>query len=312
MRILITGGAGCLGSNLVEHWLPKGHEIAVIDNFATGKRDVVPDVAGLTVVEGDIADSETVRKLFQDFTPDVVIHAAASYKNPDEWHEDIATNVLGAANVAKAAEWQKVKRVVNFQTSLCYGRPAHTPVPPSHPMSPFTCYGITKTAGEQLLLLSSVKVTSLRLANITGPRLAIGPIPTFYKRLKAGQNCFCTESSRDFMDMSDFLEFMDVAIEPGAPCGLYNLGTGEAHSVKEIYDIVREHLGLPPENVRVEPVGPDDVAVMALDASESERVFGWKPKVSFREAIKRQLFWYNQHGVTDVFSHLSITPKKSG
>jgi UDP-glucose 4-epimerase len=310
MRILITGGAGCLGSNLIEHWLPQGHEISVIDNFATGKREVVPDVHGLTVVEGSVADPDLVEQVFETFRPEVVAHAAASYKDPDDWQEDSATNVVGSAIVAKAAARHGVGRVINLQTSLCYGRPQQVPVPRFHALAPFTSYGITKTAGEQLMMLSSVPTVSLRLANVTGPRLAIGPIPTFYKRLKAGQGCFCTDSARDFLDMEDFLHFMDLAIQENAPTGVFNLGTGEAHSVKEIYEIVREHLGLAPDSVRVEPVGADDVAVMMLDSSETEAAFGWKARHSFPETIKRQLAWYDQHGVTDVFSHLKTPVAK--
>jgi nucleoside-diphosphate-sugar epimerase len=311
MRILITGGAGCLGSNLIEHWLPQSHRITVIDNFATGKREVVPEVQGLTVVEGSVADAGLVEQVFKEFRPEVVIHAAASYKDPDDWQEDSRTNVLGSAIIAKAAARHGAKRVINFQTSLCYGRPAQIPVPRSHVLAPFTSYGITKTAGEQLIMLSTVPTVSVRLANVTGPRLAIGPIPTFYKRLKAGQACFCTESSRDFLDMQDFLHFMDLAIKDNVPVGVFNLGTGEAHSVKEIYEIVREHVGLPPDDVRVEPVGADDVPVMTLDSSKTEEAFGWKARHPFRATIKRQLAWYDQHGVTDVFSHLKAPAAKS-
>ena len=310
MRILITGGAGCLGSNLIEHWIPQGHKIAVIDNFATGKREVVPEIPGLSVSEGSVADANLVEGVFGSFRPDIVVHAAASYKNPDDWQEDSATNVVGSVIVAKAAARHGAGRVINFQTSLCYGRPSQLPVPRSHALAPFTSYGITKTAGEQLMMLSAVPTVSLRLANVTGPRLAIGPIPTFYKRLKAGQGCFCTESSRDFLDMEDFLRFMDLAIKESAPTGVFNLGTGEAHSVKEIYEVVREHLGLSPDKVRAEPVGADDVAVMMLDSSETEAAFGWKARHSFRETIQRQLAWYDQHGVSDVFSHLKMPVAK--
>jgi len=310
VRILITGGAGCLGSNLIEHWIPQGHKIAVIDNFATGKREVVPEIPGLSVSEGSVADANLVEGVFGSFRPDIVVHAAASYKNPDDWQEDSATNVVGSVIVAKAAARHGAGRVINFQTSLCYGRPSQLPVPRSHALAPFTSYGITKTAGEQLMMLSAVPTVSLRLANVTGPRLAIGPIPTFYKRLKAGQGCFCTESSRDFLDMEDFLRFMDLAIKESAPTGVFNLGTGEAHSVKEIYEVVREHLGLSPDKVRAEPVGADDVAVMMLDSSETEAAFGWKARHSFRETIQRQLAWYDQHGVSDVFSHLKMPVAK--
>lgn len=310
MRILITGGAGCLGSNLIEHWLPQGHEIFVIDNFATGKREVVPELTGLNVKEGSIADDALVNECFSLFKPDVVVHAAAAYKDPDDWVEDALTNVIGSAHVARAAKLHGVKRLINFQTALCYGRPRQLPIQASDATAPFTSYGITKTAGEQFMMLSGVPTLSLRIANVTGPRLAIGPIPTFYKRLKAGQNCFCSDTSRDFLDMSDFLSFMDPAIQADAPTGIFNLASGEAHSIKEIFDLVTDYLGLGAKEVPVVPPAADDVPVVSLDASETFRVFGWKAQIGFAETIRRQLAWYDAHGVTDVFSHLKSSPAK--
>ena len=310
MRILITGGAGCLGSNLIEHWLPKGHEIFVIDNFVTGKRDVVPSMPGLTVRDGTVADEGLVTECFAAFKPDVVVHSAAAYKDPDDWIEDSRTNVIGSANVAKAAKVQGVGRLINFQTALCYGRPQQLPIPNTHPTAPFTSYGITKTAGEQFMLLSGVPTLTLRIANVTGPRLAIGPIPTFYKRLKAGQNCFCSDASRDFLDMSDFLAFMDLAIKLNAPTGTFNIASGEAHSIKEIFDLVSEYLGLGCMEVPVVPPAADDVPVVSLDASETQRIFGWIAKVGFADTIRRQLQWYDEYGISDVFSHLKAPVAK--
>jgi UDP-glucose 4-epimerase len=310
MRILITGGAGCLGSNLIEHWLPQGHEIFVIDNFATGKREVVPEVKGLTVQEGTIADAVLVSDCFAAFKPDVVVHSAAAYKDPNDWLEDSQTNVIGSANVAQAAKANDVSRLINFQTALCYGRPQKLPIPNDHCTAPFTSYGITKTAGEQFMFLSGLPTLSLRIANVTGPRLAIGPIPTFYKRLKAGQSCFCSDTSRDFVDMSDFLAFMDIAIRSDSDTGVFNLASGEAHSIKEIFDIVAEYLELGQLEVPVVPPEQDDVPVVYLDASDTLRAFGWKTQVSFDETIRRQLRWYDRYGITDVYSHLKAPTTK--
>ena len=167
MRILITGGAGCLGSNIIEKFLPQGFEILVIDNFATGRREVVPPVEGLRVVEGSVADWSLLKKCFDNFKPECVIHSAAAYKDPTDWEEDTKTNVTGAIQVAKAAEQVGVSRIINFQTALCYGRPERVPISFDHPERPFTSYGISKTAGERYLMNSGLPVTSLRLANVT-------------------------------------------------------------------------------------------------------------------------------------------------
>ena len=287
MRLLITGGAGCLGSNLIEHWQPQGFEICVLDNFSTGKREVVPDVPGLTVVEGSIADKAFVDAQMAAFKPDVVIHAAAAYKDPDDWAEDAATNVLGSIYVARAAEAVGAKRLINFQTALCYGRPDALPIPSDHRTAPFTSYGISKTAGEAFMHMGSVPTLSLRIANVTGPRLAIGPIPTFYQRLKASKSCFCSDTQRDFLDMSDFIAFMDLAIQEGAPTGTYNISTGEPHTIKDIFDSVCAYLELGDIEVPIVPPGDDDVPAVYLDPSKTEADFGWKAKVGFDDMIAK-------------------------
>lgn len=308
MKLFVTGGAGCLGSSLIEHYLPKGHEIAVLDNFATGKRELVPTLAGLKLYEGDCADESLVSKIFSEFGPTHVIHSAASYKDPSNWKEDANTNILGSIAIAKACQTNPVQKLINFQTALCYGRPAQIPIPVTHPLQPFTSYGITKTAGEQFLLNSGLPVVSLRLANICGPRLSIGPIPTFYQRLKKGQSCFCSDSLRDFLDISDFISLIDILLNTNDISGVFNVSTGEGHSIKEIYDIIANYLSISGTDVPVVPVGDDDVKEVVLDPLETTKMFNWTAKVSFEETIINQLKWYDEYGVGNIFSHLS-TPK---
>jgi UDP-glucose 4-epimerase len=309
MRILITGGAGCLGSNLIERYLPQGHAICVIDNFATSKREVFAPQEGLSVIEGSISDRDLVNKTFSVFEPTHVIHSAAAYKNPNDRAEDTATNVLGTIHVANAAVSLGVKRLINFQTALCYGRPHQLPVPITHPTAPFTSYGISKTAGEAYLMQSDLPVVSLRLANICGPRLAIGPIPTFYKRLKAGQACFCSNTVRDFLDMSDFFNLMDTVLDVDSPTGVFNVSTGDGRSILDVLQAVALYLGMQTPDVQVISVGKDDVEQVVLDPKETECTFGWKAQVGFQDIINNQLRWYDQYGVNDIYSHLSHPSK---
>jgi UDP-glucose 4-epimerase len=305
MRLLITGGAGCLGSSLVEAYLPLGHEILVIDNFATGHREALPRVPRLTVIEGTIADRAAVDDAFARFRPTDVIHSAAAYKDPDDWREDAATNVVGTINLVEAARRAGVTRFVNFQTALCYGRPERLPIPIDHPLRPFTSYGISKTAGEAYLAISGLPFVSLRLANVSGPRLSIGPIPTFYKRLKAGQNCFCTEAVRDFLDMEDFLDVVAIALRDDAPTGIFNISTGEGHSIREVFEAVSSHLGIAPrEPVAVVPPGPDDIPSVVLDPGRTRTVLGWEAKIGFDDTIRRVLRWYDLYGVSAIHTHL--------
>ncbi|MBK8515259.1 MAG: NAD-dependent epimerase/dehydratase family protein [Saprospiraceae bacterium] len=304
MKLLITGGAGCLGSNLIERYIPLGHEICVIDNFSTGKREVVPETDRLTVVEGSVTSQDLVDSVMENFKPEVIIHSAASYKNPDDWEEDAATNVLGSIYVTKAAEKAGVKKIVNFQTALCYGRPEYIPIPVSHPTRPFTSYGISKTAGEAYMLNSNVNVVSLRLANICGPRLSIGPIPTFYTRLKQGKSCFCSDTIRDFIDIQDFFSLMDILLLADIETGVYNVSTGQGKSILDVFNRVADYLNISDRNVPIVPPGTDDVASVVLDPAHTEKIFNWKAKVSFENTIINQLKWYDQFGVNDVYSHL--------
>ena len=304
-RILITGGAGCLGSNLLEHLFKQGHELLVIDNFATGKKEVVPEQNRLSLVEGNIADEDLVDKSFEAFKPDFVIHSAASYKDPNNWAEDTNTNILGSIHVAKAAVKYGVRRVINFQTALCYGRPSIVPIPVNHPCNPFTSYGISKHSGEAFLLQSNLPVISFRLANICGPRLAIGPLPTFYQRLKEGKKCFCSEAVRDFLDMGDFLRLMDLALGENAPHGIFNVSTGLGFSIYEVFCAVCEYLGIDTPEVPRLPVGDDDVYEVVLNPAETEKAFNWKATVNFKDTIQNQLKWYDQFGINDIYSHLA-------
>ncbi len=121
MKVLITGGGGFIGSHLADRLLADGHDVLVIDNYATGRRDNLTAHEGLTIVEATIADADAVDGGFAGFRPDCVVHAAASYKDPDDWAEDVRTNALGTANVVRRGAGGRRRRLIYFQTALCYG-----------------------------------------------------------------------------------------------------------------------------------------------------------------------------------------------
>lgn len=304
MRLLVTGGAGSLGSNLIEHLGGRCESIVVIDNYATGKPQALLPRDNMTVVEGTIEDALLVDRLFAEYSPTHVVHSAASYKDPNDWVRDASVNVIGTINVVRASERSGVRRFINFQTALCFGRPSTVPIPADHPTRPFTSYGVSKTAGEAVVQASSLDWVSLRIANVTGPRLAIGPIPAFYKRLKAGEPCTVSSTIRDFLDMSDFLALMDLIVAANG-CGIYNVSTGNGHTIHEVFDVVASHVGTDGVTpAAINPPGDDDVAAVVLDPSETTRVFGWSAAVGFEETVQRMLRWYDEYGVTDVYSHL--------
>src|SRR6056300_1154896 len=144
-KILITGGAGCLGTNIVEKLFSQDIDFLIIDNYETGKKGVLPsNFSNIIVKEGDIKNRDFVRDTVLDFKPDIVIHSAAAYKDPENHTEDVGTNILGTINLVDACKEVNIQRIINFQTALCYGRPSEVPIKESQPNRPFTSYGISK------------------------------------------------------------------------------------------------------------------------------------------------------------------------
>ena len=129
MKVFITGGAGFVGSTLADRLLARGDEVMIIDNYATGRRDNLTPQTKLTIIEGTITDAELLTEHIREFKPEVIVHAAAAYKDPDNWIEDTLTNVLGTVNVINAAKTADTKRFIYFQTALYYGvNPTEQPI----------------------------------------------------------------------------------------------------------------------------------------------------------------------------------------
>ncbi len=317
MKVLITGGAGFIGSTLADELLAAGHEVLVIDNFQTGRRDNNAPHPKLKVVEGTIADAGLVNKIFDDFKPEKVVHAAASYKDPENWEEDIATNVMGTVNVVRASKKHNVSRLVYFQTALCYGlKPLEQPITLSHPLfsgrsEGGSSYAISKTGGEQYIELSGLDFVSFRLANAYGPRNLSGPLPTFYHRLSTGKPCFCMETRRDFIYVKDLTAVVFKALTGMGHKGYYHISTGSDYSIKELFDATIKALNIKLDKpVEVKPRGVDDVFTILIDPSKTAKDFDWKAKTPLEEGIKAAIEWYKVHGITQTFTHLKNLDEK--
>jgi UDP-glucose 4-epimerase len=303
-KVFITGGAGFIGSHLADRLLSRGDQVLVLDNYATGRRDNLKSHANLQVVEGSITDKDLVNKLVQDFKPDVMVHAAASYKDPNNWAEDCKTNALGTAIVVQASEEAKVGRFIYFQTALCYGlKPIEQPVTLNHPILPRgSSYAISKTAGEDYLQLSSLNFVTFRLANAYGPRNISGPLPTFYKRLTTNQNCFIMDTRRDFVYVTDMIDCIELAVD-GKGNGTYHLSSGKDFSIKELFDDTLAPLDMSMA-VEVKPRHPDDVFSILLDPSRTVQDFAWTPGTPLREGIQKTVDYYKEYGIEETFTHL--------
>lgn len=306
-RVLITGGAGFIGSHLTDRLLADGHLVLVIDNYQTGSPNNLTSHPHLTVIEGSIADKELVDSAFSQFAPDCVVHAAASYKDPDNWEEDAYTNVLGTVHVARAAKRAEVKRIIYFQTALCYGlKPKEQPITLDHIIdSRGSSYAISKTAGEHYIELSGLDFLSFRLANAYGPRNLSGPLPTFFHRLTTGKSCFVMDTRRDFIYVDDLVSVVVKAINGEGKKGYYHISSGSDYSIKELFDETLLALNIKLEKeVEVRPRNPDDVFTILIDPSKTNHDFNWKVQTPLRVGVKHAIDWYKKHGITQTYTHL--------
>lgn len=314
MKILITGGAGFIGSHLADCLLSRGDQVVCIDNYATGRRDNLTPHPNLTVIEGSIVDSALVNRAFDNFQPEVVVHAAASYKDPQDWEEDARTNVTGTAIITQASQRLQVKRLIYFQTALCYGlRPLEQPITLNHPiLSDGSSYAISKTAGEQYVRLSGLDYISFRLANAYGPRNLSGPLPTFYHRLTNNKPCFVMDTRRDFIFVSDLVQVTMKAVDGQGQRGEYHVSSGSDYGIKELFDATVKALDISlDEDVEVRPRNPDDVFTILLDPSKTNQDFGWKISTPLPEGVQAAIDWYKKYGITQTYTHLKSLETKS-
>ncbi|KQW22315.1 nucleotide sugar epimerase [Afipia sp. Root123D2] len=308
MKIFVTGGAGQVGSTVIEMLLARGDQVLAIDNFSTGRRDNLTQHPNLKLVEDTITDATVVDALFADFKPSVVVHTAASYKDPDDWGTDALVNAAGTANIAKASKAHDVSRLIYFQTALCYGtKPIQSPITLDHPIDPVnSSYAISKTAGEHYVQFSGVDWVTFRLANVIGERNVSGPLPIFFERLSAGKKCFVTPARRDFCYARDLARVV-VRAADGDGRGTYHFSSGKDVAIIELYDAVVAAMKLNdyPEP-EVKPLGKDDAASILLDPSRTFADFGaveFTPLAKIAEAAVER---WKKEGVQGGYTHLKI------
>lgn len=311
MKVFITGGCGQIGSHIAEMLLDRGDEVLAIDNLATGRREHLTDHSKLKVVIDTIADKGLVDRLFAEFKPDVVVHTAASYKDPNDWYNDSLTNCVGGSNVIKASVDNGVKRFIYFQTALCYGvKPLQQPIRLDHPKFPAnSSYAITKTANEDFLEISGLNFVTFRLANVVGPRNVSGPLPIFFQRLKDGKQCFITNARRDFVFVKDLAKAVVKAAD-GTGHGAYHFSSGTDIAISELYDAVVKAMDIPnyPEPDMRE-IGPDDAPSILLDPSRTFADFGKIEFTPLQETVNAAVDYFQVHGTLGEYTHLKHTSK---
>lgn len=299
MRILLTGGAGFIGSHVAGRLLERGHEVAVVDDLSTGKRWNVPD--GAQFYEMDIRSGCTC--VFEEFAPEALCHQAAqmdvrrSVKEPDF---DAEVNVLGTVRLLENCMRHGVDRVVFASTGgAVYGEQEAFPATEDHPQYPVSPYGVSKLAGERYLHFYNAQYglpyAALRYANVYGPRQdphgEAGVVAVFCGNMAAKRPSTINgngEQTRDYVYADDVARANVLALEQDPPPGAYNIGTGIETSVNRLYELLQDISGeyIPP---RHGPGKPGEQLRSCVDHSRATRLLGWRPEVSLADGLRETL-----------------------
>jgi len=310
VRILVTGGAGFIGSNVADRFVALGHEVAVFDNLSTGFREFVPPRARF--FEGDLADAGEVERCVAEFRPEIVDHHAAQIdvrKSVSDPVFDARVNVLGSIGLLQACSRHGVRKVIYASTGgALYGEGRQLPATEDHPINPEAPYGASKHTVEHYLylwkLLHGLDYTVLRYPNVYGPRQnphgEAGVNAIFIGLMLAGKRPRIFgdgEAVRDYLYVDDVVEGNVLALTAGSG-EMVNLGTGVGTSVNDIVRELQAILGFR-EGAIHEPPRPGEIQRIYLDAARAGRVLGWKPRVSFAEGLRRTVEWSRANPLPD-------------
>jgi UDP-glucose 4-epimerase len=297
VRAVVTGGAGFIGSHVVDALLARGDEVHVLDDFSSGKRDNVP--ARARVHEGDIRfDTDRV---FDEARPEVVFHLAAqadvrvSVERPDH---DAEVNIVGTLHVLEAARQQQAKIVFSSTGGAIYGE-CEGPAAEDHPRRPLAPYGVSKLAGEEYIAawnrLYGAGHVSLRFGNVYGPRQdphgEAGVVAIFMNLLREGgtPKIFGDGTqTRDYVYVADVVDATLAAADRDG--GVFNVGTGTETSVLDLYERIQHAAGIQRQPELVPP-RPGELQRSVLDPSRAQRELGWSPKHSLDEGLAETWAW---------------------
>jgi len=296
-RALVTGGAGFVGSHLVDRLLADGYRVCVVDDLSTGATSNVSQNAEFHRV--DICDATPLDDVFARFRPEVVFHAAAqtdvrrSVREPDF---DARVNVVGGLNVLRAAAARGARRIVYASSAAVYGNPARVPVSETDPTRPISEYGASKLAFEHYLgayaTRGLIEYAALRYANVYGPRQRsdgeAGVVSIFTRQMIAGEpvTIFGDGSkTRDYIYVSDVVE-ATVRAAKGPPSVVANVGWGREVSDLELFGAVAAAAGYTRKPTYA-PDRPGDVARSCLDGAVAQRTWDWRPVVPVPDGVRR-------------------------
>ncbi len=307
MRVLVTGGAGFIGSHIVDQCVAAGHEVAIVDNLwaeGGGKTQNVNPRA--TFYRADVTDDTALARIFDEVRPEVVSHQAAQHsvaistKNPQL---DARVNVLGLLNVLTNCTRVGVRKIVFASSGATYGTPTSLPITEETPQWPESPYGITKLVTEHYLRYwqeaNGLTYTALRYGNVFGPRQdpngEAGVIAIFAKRFLKHDSVridWDGEQQKDYVYVEDVARANLLALEKGDN-EIFCIATGRGASVNEIYHLLEKITGYTPEIVRA-PKRPGDIYLAYFDCNKAARLLGWQPRETLEEGIKKTVDFFRE------------------
>ncbi len=296
MRVLVTGGAGFIGSHVVNAMLAAGHEVVVVDDLSHGCRENLPAEVRLFVL--DIRSPE-LAAVYADTRPEIVCHHAAQVsvsRSIAAPVEDAALNVVGTVNVLDQAVKHDVRKVIYISSAAIYGNPQYQPCDELHPIDPLSPYGLTKRTGEDYVklfhTLYNLQYTIFRYANVYGPRQdtqgEAGVIALFTRRMLDGEATTIHgdgHQTRDFIYVGDIAKANVLALSR-ADGGVINLGTGTACSINQLWRNLKTLTGYTGQEIHgAERKG--DIRDMVFSIQRARELLGWHPSVSLEEGLRQ-------------------------
>ncbi len=301
--VLVTGGAGFIGSHIVDRLLSFGNKVIIVDNLSTGKKENINPKAIFYPI--DIADEKTLKCVFEKHKITYVIHQAAKINLNvmlEDPSNDIKSSVLGTLNLLNLCVSSKVKKFVYASSVAVYGKPERLPVSENDQLIPVYSYGIAKKCAEEYIRYYSdyygLNYTILRYANVYGPRQPIygevGVIAIYTDRVTKGEPLVIYGDGahlRDYVYVDDVVDVTLNALR-GHDRGIFNVGCGTGVSVKEVFENFCSSSGKI-LNHKYEPERVGELGFFYCDISKLAKAMQWSPKVSIKEGIRRTLSYYS-------------------
>ncbi|MGI6596325.1 MAG: NAD-dependent epimerase/dehydratase family protein [bacterium] len=296
MQVLVTGGAGFIGSHAAEACIEAGYEVVVVDSLVRGKIENVPDKATLFKLDIATDSSSELQEIITNFGVKVVIHQAAQVDVSVSMLRpalDASVNILGLINVLEACRNTGVQKIIYASSAAIYGEPMSLPIKEEHTISPTSPYGLSKYIGERYLVLYrqlfGLDYTILRYSNVYGPRQDAsgdgGVVAIFAHKLLEDINPIIYgsgEQTRDFIFVEDVARANVLAVVRGGH--VLNISSGKQTSINELYFSITRILGSS-VSPHYYPARPGDIEASCLDNSRAREVLGWEPKYSLLDGL---------------------------